>query len=147
MGWHRNMHAIVSEGLFKRDGFFIRISKVDMDRCTEAWRARVLDLLLREEKINEDVVRSMRGWPHLGFRIDNWVRITADDTEGMQRLVSYISRCPISLARMVKVTEDGEVIYRAGKSQCMRFPQPGDDRLRVGCSVAAAASSRQSGRG
>ena len=61
---------------------------------------RVFDLLLSEEKIDEEVVRSMRGWPHSGFSIDNSVRITADDTEGMQRLVSNISCCPFSLARM-----------------------------------------------
>ncbi|HQG44512.1 MAG TPA: transposase [bacterium] len=134
MGWHSHVHAIVSEGLFKRDGFFIRISKVDMERCTEIWRDRVFDLLLREEKIDKEVVRSMRGWPHSGFSIDNSVRITADDTEGMQRLVSYISRCPFSLARMIKVSEEGQVIYRAGKSECVRFPRPGDERLREGVS-------------
>jgi len=120
--------------LFKRDGFFIRITKVDMTRCAEMWRDRVFDLLLREKKIDEEVVRSMRGWPHSGFSIDNSVRITAEDTEGMQRLVSYISRCPFSLARMIKVTEDGRVVYRAGKSQCVRYPKPGDERLREGVS-------------
>ena len=98
------------------------------------WRDRVFELLLGEEKIDEEVVRSMRGWPHSGFSIDNSVRITADDTEGMQRLVSYISRCPFSLARMIKVSEDGQVIYRAGKSQCVRFPRPGDEQLREGVS-------------
>jgi len=59
-----------------------------MERCTAAWRERVFDLLMREKKIDEDVVRSMRGWPHSGFSIDNSVRITPDDTEGMQRLIS-----------------------------------------------------------
>jgi len=134
MGWHSHVHAIVSEGLFKRDGFFIRITKVDMERCTEIWRDRVFDLLLREAKIDENVVRSMRSWPHSGISIDNSVQIGSEDEEGMQRLVSYISRCPFSLARMIKVTEDGGVIYRAGKSECVRFPQPGDERLREGMS-------------
>jgi len=134
MGWHSHIHAIVSEGLFKRDGFFIRITRVDMERCAEMWRERVFDLLLREEKIDEEVVRTMRGWPHSGFSIDSSVRITADDTEGMQRLISYISRCPFSLVRMIKVTEDGQVIYRAGRSECLRFPRPGDERLREGVS-------------
>jgi len=134
MGWHSHVHAIVSEGLFKRDGFFIRITKVDMERCTEIWRDRVFDLLLREAKIDENVVRSMRSWPRSGISIDNSVQIGSEDEEGMQRLVSYISRCPFSLARMIKVTEDGGVIYRAGKSECVRFPQPGDERLREGMS-------------
>jgi len=134
IGWHSHVHAIVNEGLFKRDGFFIRVVNVDMERCTEAWRERVFDLLLREEKIDEEVVRSMRGWPHSGFSIDNSVQIGSEDEEGMQRLISYISRCPFSLARMIKVTEEGEVIYRAGKSGCVRFPNPGDDQLREGMS-------------
>lgn len=134
INWNSHVHAIVSEGLFKRDGFFIRVVKVDMERCTAAWRERVFDLLLREEKIDENVVRSMRAWPHSGFSIDNSVQITANDTEGMQRLVSYISRCPFSLARMIKVTETGQVIYRSVKSGCVRFPNPGDERLRQGVS-------------
>lgn len=94
VGWHCHVHTIVSEGLFKRDGFNILIRRVDMERCTEMWRDRVFDLLLHEEKIDEEVVRSMRGWPSSGFSIDNSGQITADNTEGMQRLVSYISRCP-----------------------------------------------------
>ena len=39
-----------------------------------------------------------------------------------------------SLARMIKVTETGQVIYRAVKSGCVRFPNPGDERLRQGVS-------------
>ena len=35
---------------------------------------------------------------------------------------------------MIKVTEEDQVIYRAGKSQCLRFPEPGDERLREGLS-------------
>jgi hypothetical protein len=91
-------------------------------------------LLLREKKIDKNVVRSMRGWPHSVFNIDNSVQIGSEDEEGMQRLISYVSCCPFSLTRMIRVTEDGQVLYRAGKSKCVRFPQPGDDRLREGMS-------------
>ena len=59
-----------------------------MERCTERWRGWVFEMLLREEKIDENVVRSMRGWPHSGFSIDNSVQIAAGDEESMQRLVS-----------------------------------------------------------
>ena len=70
----------------------------------------------------------MRQCRHSGFSIDNSVRIGADDAEGMQRLISYIARCPFSLARMIKVTDEGQAIYRVGKSRCLRFPEPGDAR-------------------
>jgi len=33
---------------------------------------------------------------------------------------------------MIKVTEDGKVIYRTGKSTCLRFPEHGDDQLKAG---------------
>jgi len=38
-------------------------TKVDTARSAEAWQEKVFDLLLCQEKIVEDVVRSMRGWP------------------------------------------------------------------------------------
>jgi hypothetical protein len=49
-----------------------------------------------------------------------------------QRLISNVSRCQFSLTRMIKVTEDGQVTHRAGKCGCLRFPSPGDKRLRKG---------------
>jgi hypothetical protein len=41
-------------------------------------------------------------------------------------------RCPFSLARVVRVTESGSVIYRAEKSDCRRFPQAASADLRGG---------------
>jgi hypothetical protein len=76
----------------------------------------VFDLLLWEKKITEEVVDSMCQWTHSGFSIDNSVHLEADDQAGLQRLTGYIICCPLSLARMIKVTEDGKVIYRTGKS-------------------------------
>ena len=73
-------------------------------------------------------------WTHSGFSIDNSVRIEADDQVGLQRLTEYIVRCPFSLARMIKVTDDGKVIYRTGKSKCLRFPEHGDEQLKAGTS-------------
>jgi hypothetical protein len=69
----------------------------------------------------------MMSWRHSGFSIDTSVRIEADDRAGMQRLIEYISRCPFSLGRMVKLTDDGKVMYRAVHADCIRFPQLGKE--------------------
>ena len=53
------------------------------------------------------------------------MRIEADDRAGMQRLIEYISRCPFSLARMIKITDDGKVLYRASHPDCTRYPELG----------------------
>jgi hypothetical protein len=52
---------------------------------------------------------------HTGFSVDNLVRIEAVDDAGMQRLIEYIARCPFSLSRMVSLTDDGKILYRASK--------------------------------
>ena len=58
----------------------------------------------------------------------NSVIIEAEDKDGMQRLVEYISRCPFSLTRMISTTNEGDVFYRAGNPQWVAFPIAGDPR-------------------
>ena len=50
----------------------------------------------------------------------------------MQRLVEYISRCPFSLARMVSLTDDDKILYRASHANCIPFPVSGDKTLMKG---------------
>ena len=38
-------------------------------------------------------------------------------------------RCPFNLDRMVSVSEDGKVVYRAEKTECQPFPMLGDGML------------------
>jgi hypothetical protein len=130
--WHAHVHAIIAEGVFLPSGYFVRMADVNLPRIIDRWKDKVFELLIRAEKIGEDVLENMRKWEHSGFSIDNSVRLEADDTEGMQRLVEYIARCPFSLARMIRVKDDGTVIYRAGKPKCLPFPALGNEQLKAG---------------
>jgi hypothetical protein len=130
--WHSHIHAIVAEGVFTENGHFIYIPDIWKHRAAELWRERVFGLLLDEMKINETVTASMRGWKHSGFSVDNFVRIQAGDKAGMQRLVEYVARCPFSLARMVSLTKDGNILYRAAHPNCLPFPLSGDVSLMAG---------------
>jgi hypothetical protein len=80
---------------------------------------------LREE-LRVNTVGSMKGWRHSGFSVDTSVRIEGGDQAGMSRLVGYISRSPLSLARMVARTADGKIVYRASHPQCWPFPKSGE---------------------
>ena len=64
----------------------------------------------------------MRTWPHSGFSVDQSVYLPAGDRAGIERLVGYMTRCPFSLSRLVKVTPTGQVIYKAEKDACRAFP-------------------------
>jgi hypothetical protein len=65
-------------------------------------------------------------WSH------NSVYLSARDTDGLQRLAQYILRCPFSLARVVRLTDDGSVLYRAEQDHCRRFPGAASADLRGG---------------
>lgn len=67
-----------------------------------------------------------------GFSVDQSVYLAAGDRAGIERLVGYMTRCPFSLSRLVKVTETGQVIYKAEKDACRAFPDPQRDELARG---------------
>jgi Putative transposase/Transposase zinc-binding domain len=130
--WHSHIHAIVPEGVFTESGHFVHIPDIWKHRAAEFWQERVFCLLLDVCKINAEVVGNMRTWKHSGFSVDNSVRINAGDTAGMQRLIEYIARCPFSLGRMVSLTKDGKILYRAAHPNCLPFPLSGDTSLLAG---------------
>lgn len=43
------------------------------------------------------------------------VFLPAGDSEGIERLVRHMTRCPFSLSPLIKVTEAGHVVYKAEK--------------------------------
>ena len=87
---------------------------------------------LAEGKIDQDTIDQMTAWPHSGFSVDRSVYLPKGDVAGLERLAQYMVRCPLSLARMTRVTDEGSVIYRAEKTDCRRFPQAAAEDLRAG---------------
>ncbi|MBU0568263.1 transposase [bacterium] len=73
----------------------------------------VFRLLLDEGKITEEIVRKIRGFRHSGFSIHQEVRIDVQDRDGLEGLVQYIGRAPLSEKKMM-VSEDGKsIIYHS----------------------------------
>jgi len=124
--FHPHVHAIVSDGGFTRDGSgrFICAAPLDMTQVRQLWEDRVFHLLLEAGKIKLELVEQIRSWKHSGFSVDGSVRLLAGDTAALYRLAQYMARCPFSLARVAKVTDSGQVIYRAEKPECRPFPKP-----------------------
>ena len=77
--WHPHIHAIVGEGVFKKDGEFVPVEHIRIDRATEIWEDKVFDLLFDAGLLRLDTIDSMKMWRHSGFNIDTSVRIAADD--------------------------------------------------------------------
>jgi hypothetical protein len=74
----------------------------------------------------------MRTWEHSGFSVDQSVFLPAGDQAGIERLIQYMTRCPFSLSRLVKVSDMGQVVYQAEKQACRAFPDPQGDGTQAG---------------
>jgi hypothetical protein len=130
--FHPHAHAIVTDGGFTPDGIFVCLPGIETNRLLAVWEMKVFEFLLAAEKIDQRTVAEMRSWEYSGFSIDNSVYLSPGDTFGLERLAQYILRCPFSLARIIRLTEDGSVVYRAEKDQCHRFPGAASRDLRGG---------------
>lgn len=125
--WHPHCHVLITCGAFTPTGDFIELPQFDLERLLVAWREQVFTLYLAEEKIEPEVVENMLTWRHSGFSADQSVFLPADDQAGIERLIQYMTRCPFSLARMVKVSDSGQVVYQAEKQVCQAYPDPNGD--------------------
>ena len=94
--WHPHLHALVSEGVFLPEGTFVSLPKLATEAFLRLWEQEVFQLLLAEGKITEEIVANLRSWPHSGFSVDQSVRVEAGDSEGIQRLIEYFLRCPLT---------------------------------------------------
>jgi hypothetical protein len=132
--WHPHLHALVSDGAFMPDGTFLPLPPLDGEPFEKLWQRKVFDLLLKRGKIDEALVTQMLGWRHSGFAVNCAVSLDADDVAARQRLAQYMLRCPFSLQRLIRVTPEGKVLYRAEKPDCQRFPEPAGPDLFGGVS-------------
>ena len=130
--WHPHLHVLITCGAYTPNGNFLELKEFDLDRLEAAWQEAVFHLYLAEDKIEPEVVENMRSWEHTGFSVDQSVRLPAGDQTGIERLIQYMTRCPFSLSRLVKVSETGQVIYMAEKSSCRSFPEATGDGRQAG---------------
>jgi hypothetical protein len=114
VNFHPHLHAIVTEGCFDKQGDFLPIPRVPAHVIRDLFAHKVFKMLLKEGKIHEGTVRLIRSWRHSGFNVDNHVHIEHDNPDGLEGLVQYIVRAPLS---QEKILSDGSsadnIIYRS----------------------------------
>ena len=130
--FHPLIHPIATDGAFTPDGTFLCLPKIDAQRLLTVWQTKVFERFVAAGKIEPETVDQMCSWPHSGFSVDSSVYVPPHDTLALERLAQYILRCPFSLARVVRLTDDGSVIDRAEQDHCRRFPGPASADLRGG---------------
>jgi len=128
--FHPHIHGLITDGAFARDGRFVPLPEnLGHEPFLRLWEDKVFRLLLDAGKIDPALVTQLRSWRHSGFGVDRSVRLQAGDRDGVDRLAQYMARSPFSLARLIRVTPSGQVVYRAEKDRPLRFPAPGSEDL------------------
>ena len=69
----RTFTCCLTCGAFTRQGEFLELPELDLERLQAAWQEAVFALYLAEDKIEPEVVENMRTWPHSGFSVDQSV--------------------------------------------------------------------------
>jgi len=113
--WHPHLHAIVADGLFAGNGvFYVMPKKTDPQALEQLFRANVLNMLKKEGKIDDVLIKNIMGWRYTsGFSVHNGVRIARDDEDGKEAISQYIIRNPFSEKKLTYKEETGMVIYKS----------------------------------
>ncbi len=131
--FHPHIHGLVTNGAFTSDGRFLHLPlNLGHEPFLKVWKNSVFSLLLDAGRIDSSVVKQIRSWRHSGFSVDRSVRLGSGDRNGIQRLAEYMARSPFSLARLVKISPNGQVLYRAENHTPRRFPDSASETLAPG---------------
>jgi hypothetical protein len=119
---HIHFHCCVIDGVFSVTGdgvqFFeaSHLNAAAIDAVQRKARQRILKLFARRGLLSAEAAQLMGEWDHNGgFSLDASVRIEASDRAGLERLLRYCARPPLSGARLEWVTEGEQLIYRLAK--------------------------------
>ena len=122
--WHPHIHALVTCGAFTAAGEWLAVPELDKERLRWRGGKRSSPSIWPRERSTRRRSRTCAAGRIAASAPDQSVLLAAGDRAGVQRVAQYITRCPFSLARLVKVTPTGQVIYRAEKAACHPFPDP-----------------------
>ncbi|MFA7018987.1 MAG: transposase [Sphaerochaetaceae bacterium] len=127
VNFNPHIHVICADGCFKGDGIFYEAWAHDTSPFQKAFADEIFKLLTKKG-MSVSQVEMMCSWQHSGFSVYRSSQILAGDREGLERLASYIVRCPFTVSRMTYIKESGEVSYR-GKTSGVAKPYSALDFL------------------
>jgi len=84
---------------------------VDEAAAEKLFRHKVLALLRRRGLLSQERIDLLLSWRRSGFSVHNRVYVPAGDRQGLEALVRYMMRSPVSLSRLRFTPGSPEVVY------------------------------------
>jgi hypothetical protein len=98
--WQPHLHALVSAGVVSGEGVFTPLPLPPAEVAEELFRRRVIRMLVRRGRLDEDAAAGLLAWRHSGFSVHHAIRVEPHDTAGVARLCRYLVHPPIALGRL-----------------------------------------------
>ncbi len=74
---HAHVHALVSLGLFRKDGRFFPMDDADFSGLEELFRERFFETMLEKQKILPETIERFMAWEHSCFAVNSERRLDA----------------------------------------------------------------------
>ena len=109
---------LLAGGLFRENGVFYAMPKIDIHPLAKLFRANILKILKKEGRIDDGLIEKIMKWRHnSGFSVHNGVRLSRGDEAGRESLAQYIMRNSFSVKKITYNLATGRVIYKSKKNQ------------------------------
>jgi hypothetical protein len=109
--FHPHVHALVSRGGWTASGEWIPVPYLDEGAAEKLFRHKILALLRRRGLLSQERIELLLSWRRSGFSIHNRVYVPAGESQGLEALVRYMMRSPVSLSRLRFTPGSHEVVY------------------------------------
>jgi hypothetical protein len=87
-------------GVLNREGVFTPLQLPPAGVAEELFRRRVIRMLVRRGRLEEDAAAGLLSWRHSEFSVYSAIRVEPGDKEGVERLSRYLVHPPIALGRL-----------------------------------------------
>ncbi len=106
--FHPHLHAIVTEGVFTKDGRFHPVIWPTPARLEMRFRRRFLGALVEAGRLRAETRARFLAWSRSGFSVDATHRVAAGERERAERLARYATRVVLATGK-VRRLEGGRV--------------------------------------
>jgi len=89
-------HAIISDGVWTREGEFLELPSLDTTAVCELFRRLLLLGLHQHQRLSEGFMENLLSWLHPGFSVFAGEPLSPRDPEQLERLARYITRPPLA---------------------------------------------------